>query len=203
MSLVYGEADTGKTTLAIQCAVNLARSGKRTIYIDSDRSLSSTRLSQISGYDLEVLRNIIIFTPENFDVQTQIVESLPHYVSSQVALIAVDTVTSLYRLDVGDSDKTFKLNRQLNRQLAYFSNIAKEGGVATLLLSQVRSLMMDSPEVEPVANRLLRFWSNNIVQLRATPMVGVKEAVLELRMRRKVQKKCHFRTGEAGIEDLK
>ncbi|MFB0567888.1 MAG: ATPase domain-containing protein, partial [Candidatus Bathyarchaeia archaeon] len=40
VTLVYGEAETGKTSLAIQCAVNTARIGYKAIFVDSDGTFS-------------------------------------------------------------------------------------------------------------------------------------------------------------------
>ncbi len=43
LSLIYGEAETGKTTLAMQCAVNCARQGYKTLYVDCDGTLLSEK----------------------------------------------------------------------------------------------------------------------------------------------------------------
>ena len=43
--LIYGEAETGKTTLAMQCATNAVRMGLKTLYVDSDGTFSPARLT--------------------------------------------------------------------------------------------------------------------------------------------------------------
>jgi DNA repair protein RadB len=201
VSLVYGEAETGKTTLALQCSVLCAKSGAKVVYVDADQSLSKERLLQISGHNVDFLARIAIFTPKNFGDQMQLVEDLPHYLSPRVALVVMDTVTSLYRLEVESAKKTFELNRQLNRQLAYLSKVAKENEVAILLLSQVHSAILKGGKLEPVANRLLRFWSDNILRLETTPAMGVKRAILEVSVKKRVYRSCFFKLTETGLSD--
>ena len=105
ISLVYGEAETGKTTLAIQCAVNCARKGQKVVFIDADNSFSARRLSQIAYYDLEKLSPLIILLrPNNFQEQILAVDHLEDYLTEKVGLIVVDTFTSLYRCLLYTSD---------------------------------------------------------------------------------------------------
>lgn len=207
ISLIYGEADTGKTTIAIQCAINCARRGLKTIFIDSDNTFSSARLSQMSRYDLNVVSpRIIIFAPKNFKEQSHLIESLDRYLATGFMLTVVDTISSLYRLELGSSEETFALNRELNRQLAYLAQLAKTRKIAVLLTSQVHSVISEAQveEVEPIATRVLKFWSSAVVRLKQTPGVGVREAVLEKFLGvKRPHARCYFKLTEAGIQDLK
>lgn len=202
MSLLYGEVATGKTTIAIQCAVKCAMRQFKTLYVDVDNTFSPTRLSQICGYEGDVAPLILIFRPKNFSEQTRLIEKLSDYVTPSVALIIVDTITTLYRLELGSSEKTFALNRELGRQLAYLAQLMREKNVAVLVTSQVH-VSLDKGEIEPVANRLLRFWPQIIINLRRTPRAGVREAVLEKFPGVKYpQARCFFRLEDRGICDL-
>ena len=59
ITLLYGEAGTGKTNLCLVLARNVARSGKKVIYVDSE-GVSIERLRQISGKDYEeVTKNVL------------------------------------------------------------------------------------------------------------------------------------------------
>ena len=58
--LVYGEAETGKTTLAMQCAINAVRTGLKTLYVDSDGTLSPARLTQIAKSDWNEVASYIM-----------------------------------------------------------------------------------------------------------------------------------------------
>lgn len=204
MHLLYGEAETGKTTLALQCAVNCAKMGYKTIYIDSESTFSAKRLTQIaSGTVQEVAPNIILAKPTTFKEQTAILDKLDRYLTEKVGLIVVDTVTALYSAELGGASKeTFKLNRELNRQMAYLAQIVKTRKVVGLVTSQVRSVFMaHEVDFEPVARRVLKFWSNVVIDLKLTSQNGVIKAVLEKHPQRLRPQSCLLRIVEEGIKD--
>ena len=204
MHLLYGEAETGKTTLAIQCAVNCARIGYKTIYVDSEGTFYAKRLMQIASSDGEkVAPEIILAKPKTFKEQTAIFDILDEYLTEKVGLIIIDTITALYSAEVGgESKETFKLNRELNRQMACLAQIVKTRKVSALVTSQVRSVFMaQEVEFEPVARRVLKFWSNVVINLKLTSQRGVIRAVVEKQPRRLRPQSCLLQIVEEGIRD--
>jgi len=204
VSMVYGEAETGKTCLAIQCAVNAARLGFKTIFIDSDGTFSPRRLSQVARHDLdEVSPLITLVKPSAFQEQALVIDRLDEYLTSAVGLLVVDTVTSLYRAEIGEEkETTFELNQELGRQLACLAQVAKTRKVAALVTSQVRNVFMEGfVEMEPVATRVLRFWSDTVLNLRATSQGNAVRAVLEKHSERKCPLDCYLSIEEAGVCD--
>jgi DNA repair protein RadB len=206
LCLLYGEAETGKTTLAIQCAVNCARMDYKTIFIDCDGTFSPKRVAQIASDDFEtVAPQIILMKPEDFDQQAAVVDGLNEYISERVGLLVVDTVTSLYRERLGDDMKSnFALNRELNRQMACLAQITRTRKVASLVISQVRSLVFEAQEtVQPVATRVLKFWSDVIVTLQPTARSNVCKATVETRLERKPTKPTLLKIEERGLSDYR
>jgi len=203
ISLVYGEAETGKTSLAIQCAVNVARRGQKAIFVDSDGTFSPRRLSQIASYDFEdVSPSIILAKPTTFQEQAFTIDHLDEYLTRKVGLIVVDTITSLYRAELGGPRETFALNRELNRQVASLAQIAKTHKVATLLTSQVRSVFAEEQvSLEPVATRVLKFWSDIVLVLKHTGQTRVIRVVLEKHPSRKRPAGCYLSIEKTGIRD--
>jgi DNA repair protein RadB len=182
VSLIYGEAETGKTTLAMQCAVNCARKGYKTLYVDSDGTFSARRLSQIATEHFkEISELIILVRPETFREQTIFMDRLAEYVTKNFGLIVIDTLTSLYSLKIAESpDKTFELNRDLNRQTALLAQVARTEKIAVLATSQVRSTFNDANVgIEPVATRVLKFWADTILMMKPTERSGIIKVVLE------------------------
>jgi len=178
-TLLYGEAETGKTTLAMQCAVNCARMGYKTLYVDCDGTFSPERLSQIVSQDFEEISEfLIIIEPASFREQIETVDNLEKYVSKRFGLIIFDTITSLYRSELGGKKETFNLNRELNRQVAVLSQIAKALEVSVVLLSQVRSIVGET-DIAPVATRVLKFWSNSVISLERTGRRNIIRASVE------------------------
>jgi len=205
VTLVYGEAETGKTSLAIQCAVNATRLGYKVIFVDSDGAFSPRRLAQIAGPDLnEVAPRITLVQPTTFQEQALAIDRLDEYLTPQVGLVVVDTVTSLYRSEFDKSkEKTFKMNRELGRQLACLAQIAKTRKVAMLITSQVRSVFLDGfVSTEPVATRVLKFWSDTVLNLKpADPPRNTLKAVLEKHTKRTGPANCYLSIEETGIRD--
>jgi len=204
VSLVYGEAETGKTTLAIQCAVNCAKKGQKVIFIDADNSFSAKRLSQIAYHDLEKLSPLIILLkPNTFQEQILAMDHLEEYLTEKVGLIVVDTFTSLYRAEFGEGSKErFALNRELNRQLACLAQIAKTHKKSVLVTSQVRSVLIEAKvDLEPVATRVLKFWSDVVIRLKPTGRTNVVNAILEKHPQHKRLTSCYFMIEETGIHN--
>lgn len=203
VTLVYGEAETGKTSLAIQCAVYCARKGYKTLFIDSDTTFSTQRLTQIAYRDFEKISPmIILMRPTTFKEQTRAMEYLDEYISKKFGLVVVDTITSLYRVELGGPEETFTLNRELNRQVASLAEIAKTRKVAVLITSQVRSVFFERHvSIEPVATRPLKFWSDIVLDLKHTGQTRVMKAVLEKHPRRKRPASCYVTIERIGIRD--
>jgi DNA repair protein RadB len=206
VSLVYGEATTGKTTLAIQTSIECARDGFKVIYVDADRSFSHQRLYQMAPSEASELgRRIVIFLPETFSEQSSVIEDLENYLSKVTKLIIVDTVTSLYRASLGSAERTFTLNRELNRQIAYLAEIALKHRLCVMVTSQVHSSMdVQGWRIEPVARRILFHWPKVKLFLKPTGKAGVKEAILEHpRSSTGEIPQCYYTLTEKGLDDIK
>jgi RecA/RadA recombinase len=202
--LIYGEPETGKTTLAMQCAVNCALQNHKTLFVDCDNSFSAKRLSQVaSGKFEEIAELIILMRPNDFREQTAVIDRLSEYTTKNFGLVVIDTITSLYRLRVAESSgKAFGLNRELNRQLAILAQTVKIQKVPVVITSQV-SGVFDDPQVSvaPVATRVLKFWADTIIAMKPTESSQVINAVLEKTRENPEEVSCYLSIGETGIRD--
>jgi len=204
LTLIYGEAETGKTTIAMQCSANCAKNGYKTMFIDSERTFSSRRLSQIApdNYN-EISELIILVRPEDFREQTALVDHLTDYLNKNFKLVVFDTITSLYRLRIAESpSKTFELNRELNRQLAVLAQTAKTQKIGVLLTSQVHAVFDGSPiSIEPVATRVLKFWADTVLALKLTDNPSIIRAEVEKNPAKLVSTKYELRIEQTGVHD--
>ena len=205
VSLVYGEAETGKTSLAVQCAVNCARRGIKSLFIDTDGTFSYERLSQIAEYDYEKISPLmIIMRPTTFQEQSEAIDQVEKVVTNKFGLIIVDTVTSLYRVELDDTKETYAANRELNRQLAVLTQIAKTCGVAALIISQVRSVPFgETVEMKPVATRVLNYWSEVVLDMKQTGQTRVIKVLREKHPSIKGTGFIYVRIESAGITDYR
>lgn len=182
VTLVYGEANTGKTTLALQCAAALSKANLKTLYVDCENSFSLERLAQIASKDLPTISSrIFVFKLQSFYDQSLLIEDMDRYISKGVALIVVDPITSLYRLELKNPWRVFSVNRSLNRQIAYLNQTVKTHDVAVLIISQVHNIIQGNHDmlIEPVATRVLKFWSQNILKMKTDPKPSVRRVILE------------------------
>ncbi len=205
VTLIYGEAETGKTTLATQCAINCAKQGYRTLFIDCDGTFSGRRLSQMTSKKIEeTAESIMLMKPQNFKEQTVVIDKLTDYITKNLGLFIIDTITALYRVKIADSpEKTFTLNRELNRQMALIAQAAKLHKIAALVTSQVRSSFNEAfASVEPVATRVLKFWADTIISMKPTDKPQVVKATLE-KIPKKIQSPliCYLEIEETGIHE--
>ncbi|MDH7476997.1 MAG: ATPase domain-containing protein [Candidatus Bathyarchaeota archaeon] len=204
VSLIYGEAETGKTTLAMQLAVNCAMQGYKTLFIDCDGTFSARRLSQIASKNFkDVAEQIILMKPNTFREQITVIDKLPEYVAKNFGLVIVDTLTSLYRVEIAEhTNKAFELNRELNRQMALLAQIAKTRKIAVIITSQVRSVFDEAyVSIEPVATRVLKFWADIIIALCPTENSQVIRAVLEKSQKGTQPITFQLKIEETGIHD--
>jgi DNA repair protein RadB len=203
VNLVYGEAETGKTTLMVQCAINCARQGYKSLFVDCDGAFSTRRFSQIASDQAEEIgQRLILMRPNDFNEQALVIDQLDDYVTKDLGLIILDTVTSLYRLKVSESpSKTFELNRELNRQLATLAQTARTRKIAVLVTSQVHSAFGKLlRSIEPVAPRVLTFWAETVIFMKPTEDPQKIKMILESQPG-VPERACYLRVGGTGITE--
>lgn len=205
LTVIYGEAATGKTTAVMQASVAAAATGLKIIYLDSDRSFTQQRFHQIAGAGANAISQLImLFFPETFSEQRSIVESLENYVTPTLGLVVIDSVSSLYRAAFSSSESVFSLNRDLSRQVAYLGELSASRKIACILTSQVHArLSAPSGDIEPVARRTLFHFPRTIIRLRNTPRSNVKECILERINGSEVARaSCLLALTETGLSDV-
>jgi RecA/RadA recombinase len=204
LTLIYGEPETGKSTLAMQCAMNCAMQNQKTLFVDCDNTFSPKRLAQVaSGKFDEIAELINLIRPVDFREQTAVIDRLSEYTAKNFGLTVIDTFTSLYRVQVAEaSGKAFGLNRELNRQMAILAQTAKTQKMPIILTSQVRSVF-DEPQVsvEPVATRVLKFWADTIIAMKPTENPQAIRAVLEKMPNMTHEVHCDLIIDETGVHD--
>ena len=205
--MIYGEPETGKTTLAIQCAANSALQGKKTLFVDCDNTFATERLSQIAREKFDqVAEQIILMKPKDFAEQTAIVDQLPEYITKNFGLVIIDTFNSLYRARVSETTAktSFAVNRELNRQMALLAQTAKTQRIPIIVTSQVRAVFDETfVSVAPVATRVLQFWADTTIALKPSENSQVIQAVLHQKNRNPQEATCYLRIAQTGIHDLK
>ena len=202
--LIYGEPETGKTTLTMQCAMNCALQNLKVLFVDTENTFSAKRLSQLcpGSFDL-VAEQIILVKPKDFKEQAALIDRIQDYTARNFGLIIIDTLTSLYGAEVAErSGKAFNVNRELNRQLALLAQATKTRRIPVVVTSQVRSVFdTPNPTVAPVANRVLKFWADVAIDLKPTEFPQTMQVVIEKSGANQTETTCHVQILESGIQD--
>ena len=147
---------------------------------------------------------IMLFFPETFNEQRALIESLESYVTKNLGLVIIDSMSSLYRAAFSHAESIFTLNRDLSRQLAYLSELSASNRIACLITGQVHArLTPPLGDIEPVARRALLHFPQSILRIRSTPKPNVREFSLErIEGTDSRGSSCLVILSENGIEDV-
>lgn len=162
----YGPPGSGKTNIALKMLIQCARSGKKSVFIDTEGGLSIERVKQISGDDFEeIAGNIIVFEPTTFKEQNQVLQKVEESLksgNSNIELVVLDSAVALYRLK---EESQVELNRALGKQMGLLSRLARKYGICVIITNHIYSIFDEEDSIEPVGGTILKYWSKIIVEL--------------------------------------
>ncbi len=178
---IFGPPSSGKSNITLTLAVNVAKSNKKVIYIDTEGGISIDRIKQISGPDFQnVANNIIVFEPTSFLEQNDYLKAIEVWLRKNhddVDLIVLDSAVALYRVD---DMKSTKLNKELGKQMGILSKIARKYDVAVVLTNQIYNAFDDegNNDIRAVGGTILQYWSKVILQLERGDEINKRVATL-------------------------
>ena len=173
VTLLYGEAGTGKTNLCLVLARNVVLQGKKVIFIDTE-GVSMERLRQISGDDFEeIVRSLLVSEVHSFQEQERMVEKAIKLAEANqdIGLIVVDSISMFYRMSSrGDSRKT------MTQQSTGLLGVARQRKIPVIITSQVFT-DIDKGTYEALGGHVLHHCAKSIVRLDRVG-VGKRRAVV-------------------------
>lgn len=200
ITTIYGPAGSGKTNLALLSAVEVAKSGKKVIFIDTEGGFSVARLKQLLPDYKKLLDRFVFLRPMSFAEQKQSVERLRELVNNKIGLIVVDTITMLYRLQ-----RSFKeddnFNYDLSLQMVWLNEIARKHNIPVLLTSQVYSSMDNTGRVKIVGGDILLYTSKCLLELESLHN-GKRKLILRKHRSIAGEKEATFEIVEKGIQQV-
>lgn len=195
VTLLYGEAGSGKTNICLQMAYNLIQQGKLVIYVDTE-GLSSERIQQIF-VDEGLIKNLLIFQVHSFEEQIEKIGQAIKLAEAneKVGLVIVDSMTVFYRLKSDDNATRGELTRQTENLL----RVGRQTDIPILLTSQVYA-DIGSGTVELLGGHAMRHNAKTIIRLDKRNN-GRRAAVIVKHRSIPEGRYSHYRIVNSGIED--
>jgi DNA repair protein RadB len=197
ITLFFGEAGTGKTNICLQVARNVAVTGKKVIYIDTE-GVSLERLQQMAGDNYEdVMKNILFFEPHSFDEQEKFVDKAIKLAESslEVGVIILDSATIHYRLTRNDEERGVR--KSLSPQLAKLLGVSRSKDIPVVLTSQVYT-DIDKGTFEPLGGHVLLHNAKAIVRLDKVG-TGSRRAVIIKHRHLEEGRNANFKLTKTGV----
>ena len=201
ITTVYGPSGSGKTNVCLIAAVNIAKD-KKVIFIDTEGGFSVERLKQICPDYMKILPNILIFKPTTFNEQINAVNKIKQIVGQSVGLIIVDTISMLYRLELGSSEDVYEVNRALGKQIALLAEIGRKNNIPVILTNQVYADFDDKNKVNMVGGDLLKYGSKCLIELQKTPD-NLRRAIVKKHRSIQEEEEITFKIVGNGLEAAK
>jgi RecA/RadA recombinase len=173
---IYGPGGVGKTTLALQFAINTARQQLRVFYVYPEGKFPIIRLKQLAPEDFENIAPLItVVSPTSFNEQALLVSRLESLLTSDVQLLVFDTIVSLYRKEYRQESNNLVLNRRLNQQFGVIVNLARSRSLSVIIVNQVRGDIGVENGFQPVAHSISSYWSTYSLQITRAKSKGYRE----------------------------
>ncbi len=203
ISTIYGPGGSGKTNLCILFGIEVARKGKKVIYVDTDGSFSFSRFSQLSS-DKGLLDNFVFFRPTSFAEQKKTfsdIREIVNHLKDKVGTIIVDSIAMLYRLEIGKTNDVYEVNRELGVQVAYLVEIARKQNIPVILTNQVYSVPSQENKISMVGGDLLKYASKCLIELKKYQS-NVRVALLRKHRSLPEKKQIKFKITQTGIKRI-
>lgn len=170
VTVIYGGAGTGKTNFCVLAAVSQAKKGNKVIFIDTEGGFSTERVKQLAGENNsmeEILKNILLLKPTNFEEQKQSFETLLKNLKDEVSLIIVDGMTILYRLDFAEArekgeKEMQRINSELVKQIKTLAEISRKKNIPIVITNQIYKW---ENEDKMVGGDILKYWGKCHIEL--------------------------------------
>ena len=167
VTTIFGPSGAGKSTLCFLAALASVKEGKKVLFVDTEGGFSTIRFQQLAGNGSEVLERIFILKPTTFLEQIKAVETLRAMVTDAIGLIIIDTISMLYRIEIGRHSNDIKnVNAELGSQLSQLTEIARKKNIPILVTNQVYADFDEREAVKMVGGDLLKYGSKCLLELQ-------------------------------------
>ncbi|MEM0233094.1 MAG: ATPase domain-containing protein [Candidatus Nezhaarchaeales archaeon] len=170
VTLLFGEAGSGKTALALQLALRGCLEGLKVLYAYTDGFFPYPRIEALAKEISASLNSLSSKFHVNHLTKLDDLVGLVRAVELGCLdhdLLIFDTFTSLYKsLDIRSRRDLVLHNKKLNQLTAILKNHVIKTKKRVVLTSRLRFLLTSEELIdEPIASNILTYWSDNIVSI--------------------------------------
>jgi DNA repair protein RadB len=201
ITTIYGPAGSGKTNLALLFIAN-SMTDKAVIYVDTEGSFSLARFKQICPDYKKALDRIIFLKPVSLEDQKDLLLKLKKMMNNKIGAVIIDTIATLYRVELSQTRNIFDANRNLRIQLGELGDITTKYHIPILITNQVYA-DLKGPErgkIKAIGGDIIKYASKTLIELQNLPD-GTKKAILR-KHRSLPEKEVIFRIKEDGLEEV-
>jgi len=186
---IWGDFGVGKTTFALQTAINTSLQGKKAIFIYSKPNFPSDRIGDLlKENSIEILDNLVFIKSTNFTDLHKIIFNLEFLVlevkkekNTSFDLIVIDSITDLYRLELNKEkkEKNVILNYQLNQILANLTYIFETYGIEILIINELTRKSYNDQTLEVQSGgKVIDFWILYTIKIERTEILNVRKLII-------------------------
>lgn len=184
---IWGDFGVGKTTFALQTAINTAKNNENVIYIYTKPNLPYEKLISLSKGSEEVLDRIIIIKPMNFKDLYNIIFNLEFLIlkklennEDKTKLLIIDSITNLYRLELNqeNKEKNYSLNYKLHQILANLTYLNEIYSIKILIVNELSRKNFNDQFIEVQSGgKVMEFWVNFNLKIKKTKTLNQRKFI--------------------------
>jgi len=206
---VFGDFGVGKTTFALQTAINTAKIGKNVIYVYTKPNFPSEKIQLIKKDSKEILDNIIFVHITNFDELYRVIFNFEFLVlnflnekMTKLNFIIIDSITNLYNLELNKDNKKKNYNRnyQLNQILANLTYLNESYGIEILIVNEISRKTRENQIIEVQSGgKVMEFWVKYNLKINKTNKLNERKFIFN-NIPEKQSIEFHSNLREKGFE---
>lgn len=167
IGLIWGEGGVGKSTLALQAALNEASEPSNLVlYLNTHQYPIFQRATRLlRNFPMADANRIKVMTESAFHqlrktaIELEYVTYIAGKAGSKVTLIIIDSITSLYTLAIGKKESAVKRNQELNEIFGVLKNLAKQRDISVLVTAEEKFRDIENIiERKPAGGRIMNYW---------------------------------------------
>ena len=179
---IFGEFGVGKTTFALQTAINSAKMGKQVVFVYTKYNFPSSKIQLLTKNADEILDKILFIHTIKFSELHRIIFNLEFLIlnknKQKFNLIIIDSITNLYRIDLymEKKEKNYNLNYQLNQMLANLTYLNEKYGIEIMVVNEMSRKNLGDQIIEVESGgKVMEFWTDKKLKISKTKKLNERE----------------------------